>query len=805
MKWPNLSKFRSETERGGSRSQPVLAAYLWNRLWLLVIAGMSLAGLFDSIAVTAAQETELQPANWDVLRGDSRLAAPRSLDSYFPFAVPTDLATWERRKATLQDRLRTVLGLQPDLPRPALEPVISEPLVLDGYSVSKVRFESMPGFFVTGSLYRPLPKTPAEPGAEESVDRRPAILSPHGHWARGRFMYANDDEVKRQLDSGAETHECGARSPLQARCVHLARMGCVVFHYDMLGNADSVQIPESLAHGYSKRRPHLESADAYGLFSVRAESYFQSIMSLQTWNTIRSLDFLESLPDVDPHRIGVTGASGGGTQTFIACAIDPRPAISFPAVMVGTAMQGGCVCENCSFLRVETGNVEIAAMFAPRPQGLTAADDWTKEMPTKGFPELQQIYDMYGVKDQVELTSRLEFGHNYNQFGRQAMYRLVARNFGLPDFPETPFRVLRDQEMSWFAKVEHEPPTTEGGPPSSEFQPETGETFEVKLLQWWQSVIQQSWSKLQEALIAAGQDQDGQLDKWRTRMCGIYLGHDYQLPTNLRWTTVTAPVPIAAASGWQRSEWLLEDLDRQALVPVVMLEAVGSAVSEPPSADRICVYFGDHADKLLDETGQPQPWVLERLEAGQRVISLDMFGQGRFTSHAGFKMDDRWQMTRRESASYVMGYNLPVVSLRAQDILQVLTAILPPTNGSSPATATMPAVLELVAEGDGVPALSVSALAWDQWAGCKAEVLIDGQSQLRLRRIELRGSDFRFAEVESLRDENFLPGSAVIGDLPGMWMLNRVPNVHVDRVDAAWTRSNQVRIALGAPSLIFQP
>ncbi len=73
----------------------------------------------------------------------------------------------------------------------------------------------------------------------------------------------------------------------------------------------------------------------------------------------------------------MTGASGGGTQTFILCAIDDRPAVAFPAVMVSTAMQGGCVCENCSYLRIGTGNVEIAALFAPKPLGMSAANDWT--------------------------------------------------------------------------------------------------------------------------------------------------------------------------------------------------------------------------------------------------------------------------------------------------------------------------------------------------------------------------------------------------------------------------------------------
>ena len=105
-------------------------------------------------------------------------------------------------------------------------------------------------------------------------------------------------------------------------------------------------------------------------------------MGLQTWNSVRALDFLASLPDVDPKQLGMTGASGGGTQTFMLAAIDDRLAAAFPAVMVSTGMQGGCVCENCSLLRVDTGNVEIAGLFAPKPQAMSAANDWTKEMMT---------------------------------------------------------------------------------------------------------------------------------------------------------------------------------------------------------------------------------------------------------------------------------------------------------------------------------------------------------------------------------------------------------------------------------------
>lgn len=113
-------------------------------------------------------------------------------------------------------------------------------------------------------------------------------------------------------------------------------------------------------------------------------------MGLQTWNSIRAVDFLSELPDVDPKKIGVTGASGGGTQTFMLACVDRRPKAFFPAVMVSTAMQGGCTCENASYLRINTGNIEFAAMAAPRAVGMSAADDWTKELETKGLPQLKE-------------------------------------------------------------------------------------------------------------------------------------------------------------------------------------------------------------------------------------------------------------------------------------------------------------------------------------------------------------------------------------------------------------------------------
>jgi hypothetical protein len=149
--------------------------------------------------------------------------------------------------------------------------------------------------------------------------------------------------------------------------------------------------------------------------------------------------------------VGITGASGGGTQSFILGGIDDRLAAAFPAVMVGTAMQGGCVCENCSYLRVGAGNVELAGLFAPRPLGMSGADDWTIDLDTKGLPQLKELYRLYNAEDKVAAKVWREFKHNYNQPAREMMYSWFNKHFKLgasePNL-EKPFVPVPPKELS---------------------------------------------------------------------------------------------------------------------------------------------------------------------------------------------------------------------------------------------------------------------------------------------------------------------------------------------------------------------
>lgn len=388
----------------------------------------------------------------------------RDLDSHCPFPPPTDLGAWELRAKDLKLQLEVSQGLWPKPELDQVKPKIYGKIEKDDYTIEKVTFESLPGMYVTGNLYRPK--------KIEAGKLMPGVLCPHGHWANARFYEAPPAEVKQLLATGAERFEVAARNHIQARCVQLARMGCVVFHWDMLGYCDSQQINFDRAHRFANQPAETElKEDGWLLFSPMAESHCQSVPGLQTLAGQRAVDLLLSLGDVDPKRIAITGASGGGTQSFIGAALDPRISLVFPAVMVSTGMQGGCTCENSCWLRVGTGNVEMAGLIAPRPLGLTAADDWTRTMPKDGFPELQKLYGLFGVEKKVALFPALHFGHNYNHVSRVAMYGWVSEHFGLgyeKPVLEREFELAQGPALTVW-DVEHP-------------QPPSGEAFERKLM-----------------------------------------------------------------------------------------------------------------------------------------------------------------------------------------------------------------------------------------------------------------------------------------------------------------------------------
>ncbi|WP_170120665.1 alpha/beta hydrolase family protein [Dyadobacter jejuensis] len=316
-----------------------------------------------------------------------------------------DLATWEHKSQQIRDRILKGLELSTLPPRPSSKAIIHGKMILDGYSVEKVILETLPGFYLTGNLYRPL----------KQLESYAGILAPHGHGQNptGRYM-----------------------EQTQKRCAALAKMGAVVLAWDMIGHGDSQQCQHKIPKA----------------------------AKLQTINSLRALDFLESLPGIDKQRIGMTGESGGGTQTFLLAALDDRIKVSVPCVMVSAYFFGGCVCESGMPIHkaagFQTNNVQIAALAAPRPMLLISdGGDWTKNTAEVEFPYILSIYSLYGQARLLENVHLPHEKHDYGPSKRKAMYVFMAKTLGLNlqavqnsqgEMDESSIRVLSPEALSVF-------------------------------------------------------------------------------------------------------------------------------------------------------------------------------------------------------------------------------------------------------------------------------------------------------------------------------------------------------------------
>jgi dienelactone hydrolase len=283
---------------------------------------------------------------------------------------------FEARKALLRPQLYKALLLSPLPAKPASKPIITAKRVFDGYTVENIAIEILPGVYINGSLYKPL----------KIKGKIPVILSPDGHWYQHRF-----------------------RADCQIRCAAIAKMGGMAYSYDLFGWGES-----GLQFKYEDHRRSLAQ-------------------TVQALGAIRILDYVLSLKETDPARVGISGGSGGGSHTVLMAALDERIKLSAPVVSVSSYFYGGCPCESgmpifqCGG---GTDNVELAAMAAPHPQLLISdGQDWTAETPQHDLPYLQKIYGYYGKTNLVENVHLPTEGHDFGISKRTALYEFLAKNF----------------------------------------------------------------------------------------------------------------------------------------------------------------------------------------------------------------------------------------------------------------------------------------------------------------------------------------------------------------------------------------
>lgn len=289
-----------------------------------------------------------------------------------------DQQEWEQRKAQLKPCLLEALQLSPMPAAPPSKPIITPERKYDGYTVSNIAIEILPGLYINGSLYKPA----------KIKGKIPVILNPDGHWQQQRY-----------------------RPDCQYRCAALARMGAIAFSYDLFAWGESQLQFEEADHRKSLA------------------------MTIQALGTIRILDYLLSLKIADPDRVGITGGSGAGSHTVLMSAIDDRIKVSAPVVAISSYFYGGCPCESGMPIHAcggRTDNVEIAAMAAPHPQLLVSdGGDWTDKTPEHDYPYLQKIYGYYGKTDQVSNVHLPAEGHDFGINKRNAVYDFMAKHLAL--------------------------------------------------------------------------------------------------------------------------------------------------------------------------------------------------------------------------------------------------------------------------------------------------------------------------------------------------------------------------------------
>ena len=528
---------------------------------------------------------------------DPRIYQSRNVHTVYTFPGYTK-AEWIAKAAELREHILVSNGLTPMPEKTPLNAHIFGRIEREDYTVEKVYFEAYPGFFTTGNLYRPKGKKGPFPG----------IVSPHGHWGRGRL----------------ENSEAGS---VPGRCINFAKQGYVIFSYDMVGRVDS---GEQIDHAYGGEREAL-----WGL----------SLMALQLWNAIRSVDFLETLPDVDNDRIGCTGASGGGTQTFMLTAVDDRIKVSAPVNMISAHMQGGCLCENAPNLRLDISNIEIGALMAPKPLLLVSATgDWTKDTPEVEYPAIRSIYAHFGAEDKLHEV-QIDADHNYNKDSREAVYAWFGKWFlGEEDankFKEVPFEVERDEALLVFHKRE----LPEGALDAD-------------------GLTRSRIESAEEQLAARKPTDAGSLDQFREEM-GAALRRslaiatpDSTRPNTVEESSFTAQPLVIGGKDQLPSLFLTPKAE----------EANGSAT--------LIVHPQGAMNLMNPETGQPTRLVSELLATGGSVLGVDLFLTGAHSSAAG-------KVIRDTSDRYFTTYNRTDAALRVQDILTALTHLKAQTGVST--------------------------------------------------------------------------------------------------------------------------
>jgi cephalosporin-C deacetylase-like acetyl esterase len=370
-------------------------------------------GSFEALFVSLllAQETTKDP----LLRWMDRIAQKQLDRRAEAIAKIHNVNDAERRKKTVRETFLSLIGGLPDYNGP-LNSSITGRIEAGNYTIDKVIFESLPGFYVTANVYRP-----------NQAGRYPAVLLQAGHTQEGK-------------PEG------------QRLAANLALKGFVVLAFDPIGQGEREQtydprVDRPLA-GWSVPE-HIQAGAQSMLVGESVARYF-------IWDAKRAVDYLVSRPDVDPARLGAVGCSGGGALTTFIGALDARIKAVAPACFINSyrllfaGPDPDSEMSPPNFLSSGLDMADYVELSAPTPWLIlaTEGDYFTPAGARLVYEEARRWFGLYGAENKL----RLFIGkgpHGTPLETREAMYEWMIRwlKDGQGDFHEQPVKIYNNHEL----------------------------------------------------------------------------------------------------------------------------------------------------------------------------------------------------------------------------------------------------------------------------------------------------------------------------------------------------------------------
>src|SRR5690349_24901008 len=351
-------------------------------------------------AEQAWKEDEARQKAWDAIRDEGGL---------------------RKLQGELRQKLLQMIGGLPTEKTDLLAEITGR-IPMDGFTIEKLVFQSLPRVYVTALVYVP----------NDHTSKHPAVLVPAGHAADGKFHY-------------------------QALSQRLAGRGYIVISWDPVGQGERSQFWDSKAQ---KSRYNLICAE-HAVMGNLAYLAGANLARWEIWDGIRAVDYLLTRPDVDGERISMTGTSGGGTQTALIAALDARIKVAVPSCYITSLpmrmanrifVDPDSDPDQVLFGMISNGvdHPGLLLLMYPRPVMVAAAvlDFFPIEGTRKTFRELQELYTHLGHVDRIAMTEGYH-GHQYSPENQQAALdfldrfnRMPVRN-GLPSVKELDGETLR--------------------------------------------------------------------------------------------------------------------------------------------------------------------------------------------------------------------------------------------------------------------------------------------------------------------------------------------------------------------------